>query len=111
MSYDEYWRGAAELPMYYRKAHDLRIERENTRDWRLGLYVRDAIMACMPFPVGFSKGGSRPRPYPDTPYPINDKQEKEQQQEKERAKYNLMKDKLMAKMKAQKARGGEANAD
>ena len=111
MTYDEYWRGPAELPKYYRQAHELQTERENIRDWRMGLYIRDAIMACMPFPVGFAKGGARPRPYPTEPYSISEKQDKAKAEAKARAQYNRMKDKMMAKMKAQKVRGGEVNAD
>jgi len=104
MTYDEYWRGPAELPKYYRKAHELQTERENIRDWRMGLYIRDAIMACMPFPIGFAKGSARPRPYPNEPYSISEKQDKAKAEAKARSQYNRMKDKMMAKMKAQNAK-------
>lgn len=72
MTYDQFWNGDPELAKYYRKADELNRQRRNQELWMQGLYMRDAVMQVL---------AKEPEkcPYPDEPYPLNEKERKQQE--------------------------------
>lgn len=56
MSYDEYWYGDFELTRYYRKAYELKLERQYYDEWRQGIYVLEALLAASPAYREMGKG-------------------------------------------------------
>ena len=96
MTEAQYWDGDPALPRYYRKADELRIERQNEEAWLQGMYVYDAIIRLTPILHAFAKKGAKPKPYVEEPYPITQKKQEDKQQRKEKA----VSDKGLAKMEA-----------
>lgn len=69
MSCKEFWEGDVRLPIFYREAHRLKIEREQEqRDiaaWLNGMYNSQAFNVVIA--NAFSKKGTPPQKYPDKP--------------------------------------------
>ncbi len=55
MSYDEFWYDHSIKAVYYRKAHELKLEERNTELWLQGYYVYLAIGDMVPVLNPFSK--------------------------------------------------------
>ncbi len=96
MTEAQYWDGDPALPQYYRKADELRMERQNEEAWLQGMYVYDAIIRLTPILHAFAKKGAKPKPYVEEPYPIIQKKQEDKQQRKEKS----VSDKGLAKMEA-----------
>jgi len=96
MTYDEYWKGDAELPKYYRKADKLRKQRVNGEMWLQGMYIYDAFCLASPLFHDFVKGELRAKPYPSEPYPIDKESSERASKNKEEAQYNLNKARMEA---------------
>jgi hypothetical protein len=77
MTYDQYWNDDCLLVKYYREAFDIRKKRENESLWLQGAYIYDALCAVSPVLHAFAKAGTKPLPYPDTPYPLTKKESEE----------------------------------
>ena len=73
MSPEQYWEGDSELVKFYRKADDIKKERENQRLWLEGAYFYEALVRISPVLHAFAKRGTRPKPYLDDPFPISSK--------------------------------------
>lgn len=66
--YEEYWHGDYTQLKFYRKAYDLKCEKESYEALRLGNYVYDALCAVSPVLHAFAKSGTKPMPYHKEPY-------------------------------------------
>lgn len=84
MTYDQYWNGDCTLPIYYRKAEELRNEKRNQELWLQGMYIYEALCDVSPILHAFAKKGTKPQPYTTNPYPITSKDLKRIEEEKER---------------------------
>lgn len=84
MTYEQFWDGDPMLCKYYREAEELRNEKKNQELWLQGMYVYEAFADISPILHAFAKKGTKPQPYPDTPYPITKKQRERIKAEKER---------------------------
>ncbi len=86
MTYDEFWEGAADRVIAYRKVYILRQKRNNADAWLQGQYIYDALSAVVPALRGLSK--EPVSPYLEEPYPFTkeDVEEYEHRQMEERAK-------------------------
>lgn len=76
----------------FREADKLRQQRANNDAWLQGLYIYDAVGRLAPVLHAFAKKGTKPQPYPSTPYSFeNEKseQDKEKQEEADRLKAKL----------------------
>lgn len=87
MTYEQYWEGDCELPKHYRKAHELRLKRDNEQAWLVGRYVYDAVCAASPLLHALAKNGTQAHPYLERPYPssIEEAREREIQKLKDAA--------------------------
>ena len=88
MTPKEYWEGDPALAKYYRKADEIKLERKNQELWLQGMYFYEAICDASPILQAFAKKGTKPHPYADRPYPINDRQDKRNKSEKEKVVFN-----------------------
>lgn len=95
MSYDEYYRKDHTLVIAYRKAEEMKREKENNKLWLQGAYVYEAFRRVAPLLVPFA---SHPKefPYLDKPYPLTNGNESI-----EDAKQRAVADKGFAFMQAQ----------
>lgn len=73
MTEAQYWEGDSTLVIAYREAEELRKEKQNQYLWLQGMYFYDALNRVSPVLHAFAKKGTKPQPYPEEPYPINDK--------------------------------------
>lgn len=84
MTETQYWDGDCTLTRFYKKADNLRLERVNQELWLQGMYVYDAILRASPILHDFAKKGTKPVPYVEGAYPINQKQVEETKEKKEK---------------------------
>lgn len=70
MTYEQYWNGAVDMVIYYRKAHEMSLERQNQMLWLQGMYVYEAICDCVPVLVTMPDKHAKIREYAKKPYPI-----------------------------------------
>lgn len=83
MTYDEFWNQDVALVGVYRKADELRRQRQNEMLWMQGVYFRDALLAT----VGnmFSGKRAKKHDYPKEPYPITAEQISAREAQKRKA--------------------------
>lgn len=99
MTYEQFWNDDPMLAKYYRKAHELSIERKNQELWLQGLYVYEALCDVAPILQAMAKKGTKARPYPEKPYSITESQRKREKEEEERRVANkgkMFMERLMA---------------
>lgn len=97
MTYDQYWEQDCTMVKAYRKAFQIRQERENYMAWLHGMYIYEALCDVSPVMHAFAKSGTRPRPYAEKPYETEAKKPKEDTNaEKMRKTQNYMTE-LMAR--------------
>ncbi len=82
MTFEQFWDGDPTLPIYYRKAEELRNEQRNQELWLQGMYIYEALCDVAPIIHAFAKKGTRPRPYATAPYSLTDKQREKERIEK-----------------------------
>lgn len=88
MSFEQFYNGDVTLANIYRKAYEIKNERDNNQLWLQGMYIYDAISTTI-YNVFCRKAGQPASSYPQSPYPINQKQLEEDHEksvERERAK-------------------------
>lgn len=109
MTYEQFWEGEADLPIYYRKAHRLRLKHLNEESWLLGRYVYDAFCAASPLLHAFAKNGTKANPYLTEPYPSDaDELEKRRQNRMREAAENF---RALVQAKNARLRKQEVNND
>jgi hypothetical protein len=72
------------LAKYYRKAEELRNEKRNQELWLQGMYIYEALCDVAPVLRAFAQKGTKPTPYSEKPYPLNNKQTERDEEEKQR---------------------------
>ena len=84
MSPEQFWDGDPELAKYYRRADEIKLERQNQTLWLQGMYFYEAICDASPILQSFAKKGTKPHPYVEKPYPLTNKQRKQDVVNKEK---------------------------
>lgn len=84
MTAEQFWDGDPTLAIYYRKAAELKNERMNQELWLQGMYIYEALCDVSPIMNAMAKKGTKPHPYPESPYAITENQRKREAEEKER---------------------------
>lgn len=88
MTVDQFYNDDVTLANTYRKAYDIKNERDNSQLWLQGMYIYDAIATSI-YNAFCRKAGQQAATYTSKPYPINQKQlddDHEKIVERERAK-------------------------
>ena len=88
MSIDQFYNQDVTLATVYRRAYDIKNERDNNQLWLQGMYIYDAISTSI-YNAFCRKAGQQAASYASKPYPINEKQledDHESTVERERAK-------------------------
>lgn len=88
MSFEQFYNEDVTLATVYRKAYEIKNERDNNQLWLQGMYIYDAVSTTI-YNVFCRKAGQPASSYPKNPYPINQKQLEEDHEksvERERAK-------------------------
>lgn len=84
MSPEQFWDGDPELAKHYRRADEIKLERQNQTLWLQGMYFYEAICDASPILQSFAKKGTKPHPYVEKPYPLTNKQRKQDVVNKEK---------------------------
>lgn len=79
MTYNEFYREDHELVIAYRKAAEMKREKENADMWLQGLYVYQAVSRVAPLLIPFAKH-PKAEPYLDKPIPMFEKDKEESEQ-------------------------------
>ena len=82
MTAQEFWEGDPHLVVYYRKAHELKLEVLNDLEWRMGFYNYTAFNVVLA--NAFRKKGTKPIDYLEKPLPIREPTEAEKKAEQQR---------------------------
>lgn len=85
MTWEQYWQGEAGMTRAYRKAQRLRNKRENQQLWMQGVYIYKALLCVSPILHAFAKAGTRPEPYLEEPFPIDEAEARERERSKIKA--------------------------
>ena len=84
MTPEQYWDSDCTLVKYFRKAEKIKNEKRNQELWLQGMYIYEALCDVSPILHAFAKKGTKPTPYSDKPYPLNDEQITRDREEKQR---------------------------
>jgi len=85
MSVEEYWEGDADLPVYYRKAEELRQEKLNWQLHLQGMYFYEALCDASPIFNPYAKRGTKPVPYPSVPYGVKESEDVDKTEQTKKA--------------------------
>ena len=88
MSREEFWNMDCNLVRDYRKADEIRRERENHSLWLQGAYIYDLLTRLVPALNPMTKKGIRPKPYMDEPYPVTRQAVENREEQKEKATHD-----------------------
>lgn len=88
MSREEFWNMDCNLVRDYRKADEIRRERENHSLWLQGAYIYDLLTRLVPALNPMTKKGVRPKPYMDEPYPVTQRGLDQKEEQKEKATHD-----------------------
>lgn len=91
MTVDQFYNDDVTLANIYRKAYDIKNERDNSQLWLQGMYIYDAIATSI-YNAFCRKAGQQAAAYTPKPYPINQKQLEDDHErivERERAKAKI----------------------
>ena len=87
MTYDQFWYEDCAIVKPYRRAYEIKQDRENQRIWLQGRYIYDALCAASPLFRFSMKGGKiEALPYLEEPYPLTEKQYIEMKERQEHIK-------------------------
>ena len=89
MTPEQYWHGDVHLLRAYRKAEELRLEKENQKFWLQGMYIYDALCAVSVRIPQFGKKKIRPLPYPKEPYPLKSQKARNAESDARRKMENI----------------------
>ena len=104
MTYEQFWNDDVELVKHYRQTEEIRNERRNQELWLQGMYFYEAVCDVSPILHAFAKKGTKPHPYSDRPYSLNEKQREKAEEEKARLNAEKGKKMLEAFMSAHNAK-------
>jgi len=95
LSVEDFWWGDNFLPKIYRKAHRLKMKQENAMMYRQGLYFYEALCDVSPVLHAFAKGGTKPIPFSQEPYPLDAQEVEERENEIRRQQYERIRSKML----------------
>ncbi len=88
MTEEQYWDKDPMLVKYYRKAEKLNNQKINEQAWIQGMYIYDTLLRVAPVLHAFAKKGTKPRPYVEEAYPIDEQKIEEIKRKKEKLNAN-----------------------
>lgn len=117
MSYEDFWHGDVALVGVYRKADELKRQRQNEVLWTQGLYIRDALLCTVGNMLAGKKGNKfdyPKEPYAITATEIREREEREARlrQERMKAEFAAFAERMRKKMPVEAhpdSKGGEVN--
>lgn len=86
MTPEQYWDGANEWKVAYRKAHKMKLNNDNLMLWLQGKYIYDALCMASPLFNALSKK-REPYPYIAEPYAIDKEEAEQKAREKKKREY------------------------
>ena len=94
MTWSQFWEQDVKIAEQFRKADELKKERDNLMAWLYGRYVYDALCEASPlFRFSMKGGRTEPMPYNSEPYPITEAEAEEREKREQK--------RLMERMKMQ----------
>lgn len=74
MTYDEFWKDNPFKVKFYKKADKLKSEMKKYDFWEQGAYFYESLVNTAILFRDLAKKGSKPEPYPEKPYGIEERQ-------------------------------------
>ena len=110
MTYNQFWNCNTTVHKAYREAFEIRNKNNEWARHRQGAYFMQALSVAL---QGFSKDKTHKEKYPESPWPITQKEAIEQEQARERAGYEqaLAQRRLAAQRRAEELKQKEAGMD
>jgi hypothetical protein len=100
MTAEEFWHGDPRLAPAYREAYRIRFDNRRWAEWRVGAYVREALLAASPAFRELSKGIDHA--YPELPFGGETPEEREERKRREQMELNIQRFREMAAKANQK---------
>lgn len=94
MPSETFWHGDPKEAFYYKKAYDIKTEKENEILWLQGAYVYQAISCFVEF-YAMAKN-PKAKPYTEQ-FPITQEQAREREEKREKARVERIKQMMFAK--------------
>ena len=94
MTWELFWEGDPNAVIYYRRAHEMKVEAENQKMWLMGAYIYDVMCRVYPAFNPMVKKGSKVTNYMDAPFPIHPKSEKKESEFGDVDTYNRIRNKM-----------------
>ena len=85
----------------------MQMERQSLLAWLQGRYNYEALCAVAPVLHAFSKSGTKPAEYRDTPYPLTKKGIEQKEREEQKAIYEHGQEKMKAYVEAMNKKFGK----
>ncbi len=86
MTYEQFWYEDVTIPKYYLKSYQIKLKRENEIEqwniWKQGMYIYEALCDVSPVLHAFSKKGTKPLPYSEVPYGMEEYKRKIEENKK-----------------------------
>lgn len=105
MTYEQFWRDDVTMTQAYLKAYKIRQKEEIDINewyiWKLGMYTYEALCDVSPVLHAFSKKGTKPLPYPKTPYGYEKYEQKIKEKKEEESKEPTQQEVENERLKAQ----------
>lgn len=81
MTYDQFWKEDPCLAKAYRKAHEIKLQMDNSRAWQQGAYFYHALCAASPLFRFSMEKVIYPMPYLDEPFKMKGNDSKDEEEE------------------------------
>jgi hypothetical protein len=102
MTYEQFWYGDPTIVKFYREAYDISEKRKHELDqwhmWNQGMYIYEALCDVSPILHAFSKKGTKPLPYPEFPYGMEDKIKEKENKNEEPTEQEVKNERLKAQI-------------
>lgn len=86
MTYEQFWYGDVTMTKDYLKAYKIKAKRDNEIEqwniWKQGMYIYEALCDVSPVLHAFSKKGTKPLPYSEAPYGMEEYKKKLEENKK-----------------------------
>ncbi len=86
MTYEQYWYGDVTMTKDYLKAYKIKAKRDDEIEqwniWKQGMYIYEALCDVSPVLHAFSKKGTKPLPYSEAPYGMEEYKKKLEEKRK-----------------------------
>ena len=98
MTYDQFWRDDVTIAKMFKKAYEIKEEEIKWQIWEEGVYTYEALCKVSPVLHAFAKNGTKPLPFSEKPYGIENIQNKKTEKEEKTKEQQIKNEQLRAQI-------------